>query len=142
VKTLSLLLVALLVFSSTGLADQAALAAEPQQGQAAETPQVAKIKAQVQKRGAGEKSKVRVTLANGTMVKGYISKIEDSSFEVNASKNGQPASISYTDVSKIQGPGLSTGAKVAIVVVVGLAVVATIIGIKLATANVGISGGL
>ncbi len=128
-RIFSLLLVASLVFTSTAFADQAALASEPQQGQAAETPQVAKIKAQVQKRGTGEKSKVRVTLANGTMVKGYISKIEESSFEVNGNKTGQATSISYTDVQKIQGPGLSTGVKVAIGVSVGLAVAAAVIGI-------------
>jgi hypothetical protein len=128
-RIFSLLLVASLVFTSTAFADQAALASEPQQGQAAETPQVAKIKAQVQKRGAGEKSKVRVTLANGTIVKGYISKIEESSFDVNGNKTGQATSISYTDVQKIQGPGLSTGVKVAIGVSVGLAVAAAVIGI-------------
>lgn len=123
-RTLSLLLVALLVFSSTGFAAQTAGAA-----------QAPNIKAQVQKRGAGEKSKVRVTLGNGTVVKGYISKIDESSFDVNASKTGQATSISYADVQKIQGPGLSTGVKVAIVVVVAVAVVATIIGIGLATAK-------
>jgi hypothetical protein len=126
VRTLSLLLVALLVFSSAGYA-----------AQTAETPQVAKIKAQVQKRGAGEKSRVRVTLGNGTMMRGYISKIDETSFVVNASKTGQTTSVSYTDVQKVQGPGLSTGAKVAIVVVVGVAVAATIIGIKVATTKIG-----
>ena len=94
-----------------------------------ETSQVVKIKAQVQNRGAGEKSKVRVTLGNGTMVKGYISKIEDASFEVNGIKTGQATSVSYTDVQKVQGPGLSTGIKVAIVVVVAVAVVAAVFGI-------------
>jgi len=64
----SVLLVAFLVFSSLGFADQPVLDSEPQQEAAAETPQAAKIKAAVQKRGAGKKSKVRVTLANGTMV--------------------------------------------------------------------------
>ena len=38
--------------------------------QTAETPQVAKIKAPVRKRGTGEKSKVRITLENGATVKG------------------------------------------------------------------------
>ena len=114
-RTLSLLLLALVVFSSAGYA-----------AQTAGTPQVAKIKAQVQKRGAGEKSKVRVTLGNGTMVKGYISKIEESSFDVNGGKTGQATSISYTDVQKIQGPGLSTGAKVGIGVAVGVAIVAVV----------------
>jgi hypothetical protein len=86
----------------------------------------------VQKRGAGEKSKVRVTLGNGTMVKGYISKIEESSFDVNPNKNGQVNSISYIDVQKIQGPGLSKVAKVGIVVAVGVAIVALVIGIEYA----------
>jgi hypothetical protein len=127
-KAISLLLSVLLVFSSAGAAAQTAGA-----------PQAAKLKAQVQKRGEGEKSRVRVTLGNGTMVIGYISKIEESSFEVKANKTGQATSIAYTDVQKIQGPGLSTGAKVAIVVVVAVAVVATIIGIGLATAKGGVN---
>jgi len=120
-RTLSLLLVALLIFSSAGYA-----------AQMAETPQVAKIKAQVQKRGAGEKSRVRVTLGNGTMVKGYISKIEETSFDVNGNKTGKATSVSYTDVQKIQGPGLSTGAKIAIGVTIGLAIAALVIGIEFA----------
>jgi hypothetical protein len=114
-RTLSLLLAALLAFSSAGFA-----------AQTAGTPQVAKIKAQVQKRGSGEKSKVRVTLGDGTMVKGYISNIEESSFDVNGNKTGQATSISYSDVQKVQGPGLSKGAKIGIVVVAGAAIVAVV----------------
>jgi TRAP-type uncharacterized transport system fused permease subunit len=125
-RTLSLLLVAWLIFGSAGYA-----------AQTTETQQVAKIKAQVQKHGAGEKSKVRVTLGNGTMVKGYISKIDESSFDVNESKAGQATSLSYTDVRKIQGPGLSRGAKIAIGVGVAVVVVGVIIGIKVATTKIG-----
>jgi sRNA-binding regulator protein Hfq len=125
-RVLSLLLVALLIFSSVGFADQPALAPETPQGQAEETPQVARFKAEVQKHGTGEKSKVRVTLGNGVTVKGYISKIEESSFEVIANKTGQATSISYTDVKKIQGPGLSTGAKIGIGVAIGIGALALI----------------
>jgi hypothetical protein len=120
-RTLSLLLIALLAFASTGFADQAAA-----------TPQVARIKAQVQKRGVGEKSRVRVTLSSGTTLKGYIGKIEESSFDVNDGKTGKVTSVSYTDVQKIQGPGLSKVAKVGIVVAVGVAIVALVIGIEYA----------
>src|ERR1700675_4002731 len=120
-RTLSMLLVAMVVFSSAGYG-----------AQTAETPRVAKIRAQVQKRGTGEKSKVKVTLGNGTTVKGYISKIEETSFEVSGSKTGQVTPVSYTDVQKIQGPGLSTGAKVAIGVGIGLGVVAVVFGIACA----------
>lgn len=92
----------------------------------ADEPQVAKIKAQVRKRGAGENSKVRVTLGNGTVVKGYISKIDESSSEVQGNKTGQATLIAYTDVQKVQGPGLSTGEKVAIGVAIGVGVIAGI----------------
>ena len=120
-RTLSLLLVAIFVFSSAGYG-----------AQTAETPQVAKIRAQLQKRGTGEKSKVKVTLGNGTTVKGYISKIEETSFDVSGSKTGRVTPVSYTDVQKIQGPGLSTGVKVAIGVGIGLGVVAAVLGISCA----------
>jgi len=72
-RILSSLLVAVLVFTDAALAGQPVSDSETQQGQATEIQQPAKIKAQVQKRGAGEKSKVRVTLGNRTVVKGYIS---------------------------------------------------------------------
>ncbi len=122
-----MLLAAMLFFSGAGYG-----------AQTAETPQVAKIKAQVQKRGAGEKSKVRVTLGNGTMVKGYISKIEETSFDVNGSKTGQAIVITYTDVQRIQGPGLSTGAKLGIGVVVGVAIAAVVIAIVFHEASNGL----
>jgi predicted extracellular nuclease len=117
-RTASLLLVALLIFSSAGFA-----------AQTTQSPQAVRIKAQIQKRGAGEKSKVRVTLGSGTMVKGYISNIEETSFDVTGSKPGQATSVSYVDVQKIQGPGLSTGAKVGIGVAIGVAIAAVVIAI-------------
>jgi hypothetical protein len=122
-----MLLVALLIFGSAGFADEQAPIPETRQGQAQETPQVAKIKAEVQKHGTGKDSRVRVTLGNGTMVKGYISKIEESSFDLNGDKAGQATSISYADVTKIQGPGLSTGAKIGIGVAIAVVAVAVLI---------------
>ena len=44
--------------------------------------QSSKVKAEVQKRGISEKSRVKVRLRTKAEVKGYISKIEDASFEV------------------------------------------------------------
>lgn len=117
-RTLSLLLVVLLVFSSAGYA-----------AQTVEATQAAKIKAQVQKRGAGEKSRVRVTLGNGTMIRGSITEIDETSFVVNASKTGQATAVSYADVQKIQGFGLSTGAKVGIGVAIGVAIAAVVVAI-------------
>jgi hypothetical protein len=118
-KAISSLLAILLIFCSVTAAAQT-------EG----TVQSDRIKSQVLKRG--ERSKVKVTMANETMVKGYISRIEESFFEVNVSKTGQTTSISYADVQKIQGPGLSTGVKIAIGVGVGVAIVALVIGIEFA----------
>ena len=72
-----------------------------------------------------------MTLGNGTTVTGYISKIDDSSFEVNGNKTGQPTTIAYTDVQKLQNPGLSRGEKIGIGVGVGVVVVAVIILVAL-----------
>ena len=82
---------------------------------------MSKFKADIQKRAVGEKSRVRATLVNGVTVKGHISRIEEASFDVTDKKTGQTRTIPYQDVQKIQGPGLSTGAKIGIGV--GVAVV-------------------
>jgi hypothetical protein len=80
--------------------------------------QEAKIRTQVQKRGIGEQSKVKVLLKDKMEVKGYISKIDADSFQVTHKKNGEARTISYGEVEKVRGPGLSRGAKIAIAVVV------------------------
>jgi hypothetical protein len=45
---------------------------------------------------------------------------------VNGNKTGQATVIAYTDVQKVQGPGLSTGAKIGIGVAIGVGVLAAI----------------
>jgi len=72
----------------------------------------------VQKRGIGEQSKVKVLLKDKMEVKGYISKIDADSFQVTDKKNGEVRTISYGEVEKVRGPGLSRGTKIAIAVVV------------------------
>ncbi len=130
-KTVSLLLAILLVSNSAVFADQAAPAPGTTQVQTQETPQAAKVKAKVQKRGIGQNSRVKVKLANGAEVKGYISKIEETSFTVTDKKTGQNTAVPYGDVQKIQGPGLSKGDKILIGVGVGVAVFGIVVGIIL-----------
>jgi hypothetical protein len=118
-KYVSVLVITFLILNSVAFAAQMA------QG----TSQVAKVKDQVQKRGVGEKSRVKAKLVNGTEVRGYISKIEETSFDVT-NKTGQTTTISYAEVQNIQGPGLSKGAKIGIGVAVaagGLAIIAAIL---------------
>lgn len=134
-RTVCVLLAILLVYNSAVFGGQAAPPSGTTQVQARETPQAAKIKAKVQKRRTGEKSQVKVRLVNGAEVKGYVSKIEESSFTVTDKKTGQISTIPYTDVEKIRGPGLSKGGKIALVVV-GVAVVALVaIGVAVGHAD-------
>ena len=121
--SLLLLLVITLVVQSASIA--ATPSSHPQSAQppSQEITQVAKIKADVQKHGTGEKARGKVTLRDKTQMKGSIIQIEDSSFSITDTKAGGTKSISYADVERIQGAGLSKGAKIAIVVGVGVAAV-------------------
>jgi len=91
----------------------------------------AKVKIAVQKRGIGEKSKVKVRLRSKAEVKGYISKIEDASFDVTDKRSGQATTISYASVESVQKDGLSTGAKIGIIVGVGAVTAAVVFAAEL-----------
>ena len=75
---------------------------------------VAKIKLEVQKRGTGERARVKVALRDKAEVKGYISQIGPDSFRVSDKKTGRVVTLAYQEVDRVQKQGLSTGAKVAI----------------------------
>lgn len=134
-KVVSLLLASLLVCEGASFAGQATPATEASQGQVQETPQAAKIKAKVQKRGTGGTSQIKVKLVNGTEVKGYISKIEEKSFVVTDKKAGQTTTVPYADVQKIRGPGLSKGDKILIGIGVGVVVFGIVVGVILSKMN-------
>jgi hypothetical protein len=116
-KHFTILLVALLVFNSLGTA---------QATQTEEMFRTTKLKASLQKRGIGEKSRVTVRLRNKEEIKGYISKTEDASFDVTDKTVGQATTILYVDVERVQGSGLSKGAKIGIITGVGVAIVAIV----------------
>ncbi len=77
---------------------------------------------------------MRVKLRNKAEVKGYISKIDDRSFQVTDHQSGQGTSIAYQDADRIRrrGPGLSTGAKTAIAagIGIGIAVVVSLLRLR------------
>ena len=89
-----------------------------------------KVKAAVLKRGTSEKKAVRVKLLNGTKMKGYISQIGDDSFTVTDSKTKQQTVVAYRDAARVEGRGLSGGARIGIIV--GVAVTATAVVLFLA----------
>ncbi|MEP6643500.1 MAG: hypothetical protein ABJA69_03310 [Acidobacteriaceae bacterium] len=126
IKQSALLLVAVLTLNSLAF---------PQSTRLPKASRTVQVKGDVQRRGMGEKSRVKVKLLSNAEVKGYISKIEDSSFGVTDQKTRQLTTIAYADVEKIQGPGLPTIAKVGIVVGAAVLIVALVIGIGLKRAG-------
>jgi hypothetical protein len=93
---------------------QVANPTEAQAKKLVEGDPASKAKREVEKRGAGERSRVRVTLRNQDEVKGYISQIDTDTFQVTGKKSGRVTTIAYQDVARIRGGGMSTVAKIAI----------------------------
>ncbi len=86
-----------------------------------------KVKANVLKRGASDKKRVKVKLLNGTQLRGYISRTGDDSFDLRDSKTRQTTSVNYSDVAKVSG-SWSKGTKIGMAVAVGaVAVVAVVL---------------
>lgn len=76
---------------------------------------VEKVKADVARRGTGEKARVTVKLQDGSKLKGYIRQAEDDSFTLTDSKTGQNRTLAYRDVAQVKKQGgLSVGAKLGI----------------------------
>jgi len=102
---------------------QVANPTEAQAKKMVERDPASKAKREVEKRGAGERSRVRVTLRNQDEVKGYISQIGSDSFQVTDKKSRRATTVAYQDVTRVRGGGLSSGEKIAIVTGIGVAVI-------------------
>ena len=63
------------------------------------TPDQAKAK--VGRAGTGEKAKVTVWTKDGKKAKGYVSQAGDNDFVLRDSKTDAPATIAYSDVTKL-----------------------------------------
>ena len=90
-----------------------------------------KLEQKLTARGVGKS--VKVTELDGTTVSGSLTAIRDDAFDVTLKKATQPITISYSQVSKEGNGGLTTGAKIGVVVVcvvVVAAVVAVVFAIK------------
>lgn len=118
-KIVAVLLAAVLIFHTSAFP----LPADSASAQTKQARQSAKAKAEVQKRGVGEKSRVRVTLRDGSELKGYISNIGDDSFSLTEPRSGKVVTMSYAEVKSVKGPGLSKPAEV----VIGVGLVAAVV---------------
>jgi hypothetical protein len=90
---------------------------------------------EVERRGTGEKSRVMVRLRDKTEVKGYISQIDATSFQVTDAKTGKAMTLAYNEVEKVGGRGMSRNTKIVIFVGVGIAAAGIILGLLAAALN-------
>jgi hypothetical protein len=120
-KQLVLVLAFTLAFQNNGFAF-------PESDAAQQPSQVNKVKTEIQKYDPSKKKQVKATLRSGNEIKGYVSRSDDVSFDLTE-KSGRVSKLSYEDVDKIHGAGLSRGAKIAIVVGSAVAVVAAVFAI-------------
>ena len=125
-KCLSLVFIGLLMFA----VNLKFISAQSDTDNSVERKKVEKLKADVLKRGTGEKSKVVVKMKDGAKLKGYISQTLEDSFDLTNTETKQTTTIIYRDVAQVKKQGWSTGAKIAIFGgLAAVAVAAVVIGV-------------
>ena len=115
-KTLAATLTGILLFTAFGVN-----AARAQTGN---SRTIEKARAQVEKIGAGSKTKVEVILRDHTKLRGRISHVGVDDFTVTNAKTGTSQTIAYTDVEKVSkgGSGLTMGSWILIAAGAGAAI--------------------
>ena len=95
-------------------------------------PGAVKIKTDIARRLRGEKTDVTVRLRNGSELKGRITQVAENMFTLKEKKTGTQRDISYADVTKVKGRGLSKGAKFGILtgIVAGAVIIGALISLK------------
>jgi len=91
----------------------------------------ARIKADVIKRFTRKEERVKVKLRGGSEVKGRITQTSDNSFTLTDEKTGNHTDISYDDVLKLQGRGMSKTKKIAIATAIGVGVFVIVVVIAI-----------
>lgn len=95
-------------------------------------PTAVKIKTDIARRLRDEKTNVTVRLRNGLELKGRIIQAAENVFSLREKKDGTRRDISYTDVMKVKGQGLSKGAKFGILtgIIAGAVIIGALISLK------------
>jgi hypothetical protein len=83
----------------------------------------AKVKNELVKLGTGTDARVEVKLRDKTKLKGegYISQISENGFVIVEDNTNTPVEVSYSQTKQVKGNNLSTGAKIAIGIGIGVA---------------------
>ena len=100
-------------------------------GQQLTDPAAVKIKTDIARRLRNAKANVTVKLRNGSELKGRITLAAENMFTLRE-KTGTNRDISYVDVMKVKGQGLSKGAKFGILtaIVSGALIIGALISLK------------
>jgi len=134
-KMISVCLVVVLVLNTYGLACPAEPYQDVHLASTANAQHAEKVKIKIQQRGTGEKARVKIRLRDKTEVKGYISQIDATSFQVTDEKTGKAMILAYSDVETVGGRGMSRNTKIVIFVGLGIAAAGIILGVLASALN-------
>lgn len=93
---------------------------------------VVRIKSDIARRLRDQKTNVTVRLRNGIVLKGRITEAAENMFNLRERNTTAQRSISYSDVMKVNGQGLSKGAKFGILtgILAGAVIIGAVISMK------------
>ena len=95
-------------------------------------PSVVKIRTDIARRLRDGKTNVTVRLRNGLDLKGRITQAAENMFTLKEKNTRTQRNISYADVTKVKGQGLSKGAKFGILtgIVAGAVIIGALISLR------------
>ena len=95
-------------------------------------PTVAKVRDEIVSRFRDEKRNVTLRLRNGSELTGRITQAAENWFSLKEKGTGTQRDISYADVTKVKGRGLSKGAKFGILtgIITGAVIIGALISLK------------
>lgn len=93
---------------------------------------VEKIKTEIVRRLRDKKTEVTVRLRNGSELKGKITAAAENRFILKTTSNGTQRDLSYAEVMRVKGRGLSKGAKFGILtaIVAGAVIIGALVSMK------------
>ena len=91
-----------------------------------------KVRTQLAKLGTGSDARIKLELRDKTKLEGFVSEAGATAFAVT-DRAGKTSTVEYSQVSKVKGHNLSTGAKIAIGIGIGAGVTLLIIFLYIAS---------
>ena len=95
-------------------------------------PGAVRVKTDIARRLRDAKTNVTVSLRNGLELKGRITQAAENMFTLREKNSGTHRDISYADVTRVSGKGLSKGAKFGILtgIIAGAVIIGALISLR------------